>query len=233
MQTISFPLLTHSNLSFSVPHTSFRQFPPPFPTHFSSLSIPWEIARRRSNRVQASTGESAPSAASTIAVDNSDSGDSTAFVIRARNRIGLLQVITRVFKVLGLTVDRATVEFEGDFFTKRFFVTDSHGKKIEDSESLQRIKRALEEAIGGARGTVSTASRSSTASRGVVVRRPGFVEGLGERRAKAEEMFSLMDGFLKNDPISLQKDILHHVEYTVARSRFSFDDFEAYQVTCL
>nr|KYP51859.1 Glycogen phosphorylase 1 [Cajanus cajan] len=43
-------------------------------------------------------------------------------------------------------------------------------------------------------------------------------------------MFSLMDGFLKNDPLSLQKDILNHVEYTVARSRFSFDDFEAYQV---
>ncbi|KAA8519744.1 hypothetical protein F0562_014000 [Nyssa sinensis] len=42
-------------------------------------------------------------------------------------------------------------------------------------------------------------------------------------------MFGLMDGFLKNDPISLQKDILDHVEYTVARSRFSFDDFEAYQ----
>ncbi|KAG7019601.1 Glycogen phosphorylase 1 [Cucurbita argyrosperma subsp. argyrosperma] len=42
-------------------------------------------------------------------------------------------------------------------------------------------------------------------------------------------MFELMDGFLKNDPVSLQKDILDHVEYTVARSRFSFDDFEAYQ----
>lgn len=39
-----------------------------------------------------------------------------------------------------------------------------------------------------------------------------------------------MDGFQKNDSMSLQKDILNHVEYTVARSRFSFDDFEAYQV---
>lgn len=56
-----------------------------------------------------------------------------------------------------------------------------------------------------------------------------MVIGEGERRAKAERMFGLMDGFLKNDPISLQKDILDHVEYTVARSRFNFDDFEAYQ----
>lgn len=61
------------------------------------------------------------------------------------------------------------------------------------------------------------------------MRRPGLAEAIGERRAKAERMFSLMDGFLKNDPLTLQKDILNHVEYTVARSRFSFDDFEAYQ----
>lgn len=94
---------------------------------------------------------------------------------------------------------------------------------------MERIKRALTEAIGGngdGGGKVSV----STANRGIVVRRAGLVEGFGERKAKAERMFSLMDGFLKNDPFSLQKDILHHVEYTVARSRFSFDDYEAYQV---
>lgn len=61
-----------------------------------------------------------------------------------------------------------------------------------------------------------------------MVRKPRL--DFGEKKAKAERMFGLMDGFLKNDPISLQKDILDHVEYTVARSRFSFDDFEAYQV---
>ena len=71
---------------------------PLYPTHFSSLSIPYNIARRRSNHIQASTSELAPSAASTIAVDNFDFGHYTAFVIRARNWIGLLQVITRVLK---------------------------------------------------------------------------------------------------------------------------------------
>lgn len=92
---------------------------------------------------------------------------------------------------------------------------------------MERIKRALSEAIGGdGGGKVSL----TAANRGIVVRRAGFVEGFGERKAKAERMFSLMDGFLKNDPYSLQKDIIHHVEYTVARSRFSFDDYEAYQV---
>lgn len=59
----------------------------------------------------------------------------------------------------------------------------------------------------------------------VVVRRAGFGAD-----SKAEKFFALMDEFLKNDPASLQREILYHVEYTVARSRFSFDDFEAYQV---
>ena len=103
-----------------------------------------------------------------------------------------------------------------------------------DEESLERIRNALMEAIdgggngGGGGGDVSV----GTATRGVVVRRPPALGmGSGEKRAKAERMFALMDGFLKNDPISLQKDILNHVEYTVARSRFNFDDFEAYQVS--
>ena len=69
-----------------------------YPTHFSSLSILCTITRRKNNGVQASTSESAPSAASTIAVDNFDSNHYTVFVIRARNRLGLLQVITRVLK---------------------------------------------------------------------------------------------------------------------------------------
>ncbi|KAK9268074.1 hypothetical protein L1049_010513 [Liquidambar formosana] len=152
--------------------------------------------------------------------------DSTAFLIRARNRIGLLQLTTRVFKALGLRIDKATLEFEGDFFVKRFFVTDSHGRKIEDRENLERIEKALREAIDGGDGIVSAVDTT----RGIVVRRAGLgAEYSGERKAKAERILGLMDGFLKNDPVSLQKDILEHVEYTVARSRFSFDDFEAYQ----
>ncbi|RVW95820.1 Glycogen phosphorylase 1 [Vitis vinifera] len=132
-------------------------------------------------------------------------------------------VITRVFKVLGLHIDKATVEFEGDFFTQKFFVTDSHGRKIEDQENLDRITKALLEAIDGGGGW-GTETSVGPSTRGIVVRRAG----LGPK-PQAERMFALMDRFLSNDPVSLQKDILDHVEYTVARSRFSFDDFEAYQ----
>ncbi|KAI5447940.1 uncharacterized protein LOC127081761 isoform X1 [Lathyrus oleraceus] len=222
----SFPFLTNS-LSFPNPLISLPAFPSP--ANFSPISLHFPTAPRN-NRIRASTNESTPSTStSAITVDNSGSNGSTAFVIQARNRIGLLQVITRVFKILGLNIDKATVEFEGEYFIKKFFVTDSHGNKIEDKDNLERIKRALSEAIGGdGEGKVSL-TKSTAANRGIVVRRAGFVEGFGERKAKAERMFSLMDGFLKNDPFSLQKDIIHHVEYTVARSRFSFDDYEAYQ----
>lgn len=116
------------------------------------------------------------------------------------------------------------MEFEDDFFTKKFFVTDSHGRKIEDQANLDRIRRALLEAIDGD-GGVGTTTSAGQSTRGIVVRRAGFGS-----KPKAERMLSLMDRFLSNDPVSLQKDILDHVEYTVARSRFSFDDFEAYQV---
>lgn len=137
-----------------------------------------------------------------------------------------------MFKVLGLKIEKAIIEFEGEFFVKKFYVHDSNGKKIEKREHLEKIQKALLEAIDGDYGGAGVSPSSSVAvsGRGVVVRKPGLKMEFGDRKAKAEKMFELMDGFLKNDSVSLQKDILHHVEFTVARSRFNFDDFEAYQV---
>lgn len=147
-------------------------------------------------------------------------------MIRARNRVGLLRVITRVLGVLGLRIDRATVEADGDFFLKTFFVVDSHGAKIEDFDSLERIKNAIRDAIDGG-FDLAMSGRSE-----IVPRRRAGVGGLvsGEEKGRTVRFFEMMDGFLKNDPVSLQKDILDHVEFTVARSRFNIDDFEAYQV---
>jgi starch phosphorylase len=33
--------------------------------------------------------------------------------------------------------------------------------------------------------------------------------------------------------LSIQESIINHVEYTMARSRYRFDDFECYQATSL
>ncbi|XP_058095792.1 uncharacterized protein LOC131241132 isoform X2 [Magnolia sinica] len=230
---ISSPVLP---LSPSIPNASSLSSFPAIPRlskpHFPSLPLPFLSLRSKPLHAIGKREERISETAS-ISVDNaaSDPSDAaaTCFVIKARNKIGLLQIITRVFKVLGLRIEKASVEFEGEFFIKRFFVTDSHGNKIEDRESLNLIEKALLDALEDGDGVAAAAGPAAAASRGLAVRRAGLLPDLGEKRAKAERMFHLMDGFLKNDPVSLQKDILDHVEYTVARSRFSFDDFEAYQ----
>ncbi|XP_068665455.1 uncharacterized protein [Aristolochia californica] len=215
------PLIhSHSKISLASPPRFLLPTSPNQSTPYQSLRLKPHRAVQNQQQIF-----EAPNPNGTI-IESSPLPDATCFLVRARNRIGLLQIITRVFKVLGLQIERATVEFEGEFFVKKFFVTDSHGQKIEDRESLDRIEKALREAIEGEDRPVVGVGPVPVPvpSRLFVVKRAGLAPD-----SKAERMFGLMDGFLKNDPLSLQKDILYHVEYTVARSRFSFDDFEAYQ----
>ncbi|TYI81714.1 hypothetical protein E1A91_D05G172700v1 [Gossypium mustelinum] len=222
-----------ATLSFSPlkPNTLFSSFL--FPSkNLSSRPIIYTLPHRNTPPLTFSAAKRPPAASATNSsssvtvetVSPENDANSTVFVIRARNRTGLLQVITRVFNILGLSVEKATVDFEEDYFVMTFFVTDSRGNKIDDQKSLESINKALIDAIDG---DDDAALSVAPPDRGVVVRKPRL--DFGERKGQAERMLGLMDVFLKNDPISLQKDILHHVEYTVARSRFSFDDFEAYQ----
>ncbi|XP_038998686.1 glycogen phosphorylase 1-like [Hibiscus syriacus] len=221
-----------ATLSFSIlrPNTSFSSFQ--FPSkNVSSLPILLPLPHRNTLPLTLSaakrppaTSENNASASVTVEIVAPENNDnSTAFVIRTRNRLGLLQTIMRVFNVLGILIDKATVDCEGGYFIKKLFVTDSRGNKIDDQKSLERIKKALVEAIDG---DDDAAVSVSPAARGIMVRKPRLE--FGEEKIKAERMFGLMDVFLKNDPLSLQKDILDHVEFTVAKSRFNFDDFEAY-----
>lgn len=43
----------------------------------------------------------------------------------------------------------------------------------------------------------------------------------------------LADTYKKSDVLSVEESIVNHVEYTLARSRYSFDDQEAYQAASL
>lgn len=239
MSAISVSLLTtrsiqQSHFSLLPPCNLRRPFSVQFPACNGRHYIPPQVSNDNYDQLTETTPSTELSTSSTmITVENEDNLDSTLFLIRARNKIGLLQVITRVFKVLGLKIERAIVEFEGEYFDKSFFVVDSEGKKIEDNESVERIKKALMDAIDGGDSGGGGGGAGLVSGRGVVVRKAGLGMEFGERKAKVEKMFGLMDVFLKNDSVSLQKDILDHVEFTVARSRFSFDDFEAYQVVFL
>ncbi|MBA0720338.1 hypothetical protein Golax_007961 [Gossypium laxum] len=223
MATLSFsplkPNTLFSSFLFPSKNISFRPIIYTLP-HRNTPPLTFSAAKRPP--AASSTNSSSSVTVETVSPEND--ANSTVFVIRARNRTGLLQVITRVFNILGLSVEKATVDFEEDYFVMTFFVTDSRRNKIDDQKSLESINKALIDAIDG---DDDAALSVAPPDRGVVVRKPRL--DFGERKGQAERMLGLMDVFLKNDPISLQKDILHHVEYTVARSRFSFDDFEAYQ----
>ena len=45
------------------------------------------------------------------------------------------------------------------------------------------------------------------------------------------KMWELMKSYLPGDSISIQQSICNYVEFTLARTRFNFDDFAAYQAT--
>lgn len=51
--------------------------------------------------------------------------------------------------------------------------------------------------------------------------------------AQAGLLYSLMDSYIKNDVLSVQEAVVHHVEYSIGRTRYRFDSFEAYQAVAL
>jgi len=56
--------------------------------------------------------------------------------------------------------------------------------------------------------------------------RPEF----GQTTGKSEEkMWELMKSYMGSDRKAIQRQIVNHVEYTLARTRFNFDNFGAYQ----
>lgn len=46
-------------------------------------------------------------------------------------------------------------------------------------------------------------------------------------------MWSLMQSYLGTSTEAIQRQVVNHVEYTLARTRFDFDNFGAYQATAL
>jgi hypothetical protein len=41
---------------------------------------------------------------------------------------------------------------------------------------------------------------------------------------KSDKLWSLMDTYIPRDPLTIQKSIMNHVEYTLARTRLNLDD---------
>lgn len=163
-----------------------------------------------------------------VTVDNESSDENTILIITAENRTAMLQIITRVLRAMGVQISKANVNLDKGSLVEKVFVTDSEGSKIKDPQSLDNIQQALREALNEPIRVVDPKTR------GLVIKpqsRDLDFESSDQVKARAEVLFNLMDQYLKNDVVSIQKDVLDHVEYTVAASRFNFSDFEAYQAT--
>jgi len=141
----------------------------------------------------------------------------TEITVKAGNRPGVLSAVTSTLKDLGIMVERAEVMTEGELVCDKFYVTDKDGRQIKDTEDISYITVCLETVVGDPSGRSSTLRVRSTS--------------FSPDKERSEFLYNLMDKSIKNDVLSIQESIVNHVEYTIARSRYSFDDFEAYQAT--
>jgi len=66
-----------------------------------------------------------------------------------------------------------------------------------------------------------------------MMERPNYAEDkeVAKPKGKGEKMWELMDAYMGNDIHSIQRQIVNHVEYTMARTRFNFDNNGCYYAT--
>eukprot|EP00250_Pteridium_aquilinum_P013829 c21597_g1_i1 orf=564-3617(-) len=161
--------------------------------------------------------------------DNESDEALTIIKLTAPGKPGLLQVAITALKDLGLGVTKATVDYENGILREKFWVKGPMGNKIQDSNDLKNVQRVLRNAINEPAYVPDNFPKRPPPK---MVSKQGLMpEESVEFRRRTDLLFGLMDQYLKNDAYSIQKSIVDHVEYTVARSRFRFDDFEAYQAT--
>ena len=82
-----------------------------------------------------------------VRADNSSSERFTILDIFAADRLGLLYTISRTLFELGLSVSVAKISTHLDQVVDVFYVTDREGRKIDNPERLEQIRRRLLEAI--------------------------------------------------------------------------------------
>lgn len=169
-----------------------------------------------------------------VSTDNESSDEYTIINVSALNRPGLLQLLTLTFRDLGLDVGKAVVDLDDDGrVADKFHVIASDGKKITKSRDLANIRKCVVNALKKDANAASPAREKQVRPMTFRGPRSEMVEpgASPESRRKTELLYNLMDTYIKSDVLSIQKSIVDHVEYTMARSRYKFDDFEAYQAT--
>ncbi len=85
--------------------------------------------------------------ATEVRIDNETSDGFTIIDVFADDRQGLLYVITNAIFQLGLSIHAARISTRLDQVADVFYVTDPHGKKLEDHGQVERLRMGIEKAI--------------------------------------------------------------------------------------
>ena len=108
------------------------------------VSVEDLLARRRSLHAGSEGGVAGPPK---ISLDNQLSDSSTVLEVKCPDRVGLLYVITRTLSAQGLDIASARIATEIDQAYDTFYVTDRHGRRLEDESAMARIRESLEDAL--------------------------------------------------------------------------------------
>jgi [protein-PII] uridylyltransferase len=109
-------------------------------------SVETLLAKRRAAGRVAKSPEGPPK----IALDNHLSDAYTVLEVKCPDRLGLLYLITRTLAEQGLDIASARIATEIDQALDTFYVHDRQGRKVEDAATLERLRAALERALGQA-----------------------------------------------------------------------------------
>lgn len=92
-----------------------------------------------------------------VAVDNAGSDTHTVVEVKAPDRLGLLYLITRALAAEGLNIATAKIATDRDHAFDTFYVTDRHGRKVEDPAAIERLRGAIVAALDAAAAATSHA----------------------------------------------------------------------------
>ena len=177
------------------------------------------------------SGSSSMNLASVVVnFDNDTDSSHTIVHITSAGGPGFLHLVINAMKNLGFSVSKAKVEYEDGVLREQFWINTGprEGSKIVNDKDIENVKKVLSNAMYEHRERTTCAKRIMPTK---LYKRHELSEiESNEYQKRTDLLFRLMDQYLKNDVYSIQKSIVDHVEYTIARSRFRFDDFEAYQV---
>jgi [protein-PII] uridylyltransferase len=113
------------------------------------LALGYRLAAKLRHYAQAQVRPTRPPR---VSLDNAASSQFTVVEVRAPDRLGLLYTLTRALSDLHLDIHLAKVSTRGPEAVDAFYVSDLHGRKVEDPEHVAEIERAIAFALREAAG---------------------------------------------------------------------------------